>query len=180
MECLNNHKKAPNPCKVLGARQLYKKKQKRKQRMKKKSFIIKMVLFLMVLGSGMVMMTACSSDEEEELVDPALKPLVGYWQYTGTTYDSYVGYLFKASGEVIRWSLDMGADEREYKETHFGTSGIDAEQHFYIKGDNKEIGTDGILYPITEISSDYLTIYFPNSPELLQYQKYKKLQNRPE
>lgn len=139
--------------------------------MKKKSFIIKMVLFLMVLGSGMVMMTACSSDEEEELVDPALKPLVGYWQYTGTTYDSYVGYLFKASGEVIRWSLDMGADEREYKETHFGTSGIDAEQHFYIKGDNKEIGTDGILYPITEISSDYLTIYFPNSPELLQYQR---------
>jgi hypothetical protein len=105
---------------------------------------------------------------------------VGYWQYTGTTYDSYVGYLFKASGEVIRWSLDMGADERKYNETHFGTFGIDADQHFYIKGDNKEIGTDGILYPITEISSDYLTIYFPNSPELLQYQKYKKLPNRPE
>ena len=49
-------------------------------------------LSMTLLMSGM--MTACSSGEDEfdvEQVEPALRPLLGYWQYTGPTYDSKSG-----------------------------------------------------------------------------------------
>ena len=106
-------------------------------------------------------MTACSSDEDEfdaEQVEPALRPLLGYWQYTGPTYDSQVGYIFKSSGEVVRWSIDHSADGSEYKERHFGTYGIDDEQHYYLKGDSKENMTEGAYYYITEFTPDSMTI----------------------
>ena len=127
-------------------------------------------------------MTACSSDEDEfdtEQVEPALRPLLGYWQYTGPTYDSQVGYIFKSSGEVVRWSIDHSADGSEYKERHFGTYGIDDEQHYYLKGDSKENMTEGAYYYITEFSPDSMTIYCPGSTEIIDYRKYKKLSSRP-
>ena len=127
-------------------------------------------------------MTACSSSEDEfdvEQVEPALRPLLGYWQYTGPTYDSQVGYIFKSSGEVVRWSIDHSADGSEYKERHFGTYGIDDEQHYYLKGDSKENMTEGAYYYITEFSPDSMTIYCPGSTEIIDYRKYKKLSSRP-
>ena len=142
----------------------------------KKLFIIAAIA---LLGG---MMTACSSDEDEfdtEQVEPALRPLLGYWQYTGPTYDSQVGYIFKSSGEVVRWSIDHSADGSEYKERHFGTYGIDDEQHYYLKGDSKENMTEGAYYYITEFSPDSMTIYCPGSTEITDYRKYKKLSGRP-
>ena len=142
----------------------------------KKLFIIAAIA---LLGG---MMTACSSDEDEfdtEQVEPALRPLLGYWQYTGPTYDSQVGYIFKSSGEVVRWSIDHSADGCEYKERHFGTYGIDDEQHYYLKGDSKENMTEGAYYYITEFSPDSMTIYCPGSTEIIDYRKYKKLSSRP-
>ena len=127
-------------------------------------------------------MTACSSSEDEfdvEQVEPALRPLLGYWQYTGPTYDSQVGYIFKSSGEVVRWSIDHSADGSEYKERHFGTYGIDDEQHYYLKGDSKENMNEGAYYYITEFSPDSMTIYCPGSTEIIDYRKYKKLSSRP-
>ena len=127
-------------------------------------------------------MTACSSSEDEfdvEQVEPALRPLLGYWQYTGPTYDSQVGYIFKSSGEVVRWSIDHSADGCEYKEWHVGTYGIDAEQHFYIKGDSYVLRNEGRIYYITEFSPDEMTIYDATRPEGFQYGKYKKLNGRP-
>ena len=128
------------------------------------------------------MLTACSSSEDEfdvEQVEPALRPLLGYWQYTGPTYDSQVGYIFKTSGEVVRWSIDHSADGSEYKERHFGTYGIDDEQHYYLKGDSKENMTEGAYYYITEFTPDSMTIYCPGSTEIIDYRKYKKLSSRP-
>ena len=142
----------------------------------KKLFIIAAIA---LLGG---MMTACSSSEDEfdvEQVEPALRPLLGYWQYTGPTYDSQVGYIFKSSGEVVRWSIDHSADGSEYKERHFGTYGIDDEQHYYLKGDSKENMTEGAYYYITEFSPDSMTIYCPGSTEIIDYRKYKKLSSRP-
>lgn len=142
----------------------------------KKLFIIAAIA---LLGG---MMTACSSDEDEfdtEQVEPALRPLLGYWQYTGPTYDSQVGYIFKSSGEVVRWSIDHSADGSEYKERHFGTYGIDDEQHYYLKGDSKENMTEGAYYYITEFTPDSMTIYCPGSTEIIDYRKYKKLSSRP-
>ena len=142
----------------------------------KKQFIIAAIA---LLGG---MMTACSSDEDEfdtEQVEPALRPLLGYWQYTGPTYDSQVGYIFKSSGEVVRWSIDHSADGSEYKERHFGTYGIDDEQHYYLKGDSKENMTEGAYYYITEFTPDSMTIYCPGSTEIIDYRKYKKLSGRP-
>jgi len=142
----------------------------------KKLFIIAAIA---LLGG---MMTACSSDEDEfdaEQVEPALRPLLGYWQYTGPTYDSQVGYIFKSSGEVVRWSIDHSADGSEYKERHFGTYGIDDEQHYYLKGDSKENMTEGAYYYVTEFSPDSMTIYCPGSTEITDYRKYKKLSSRP-
>lgn len=142
----------------------------------KKQFIIAAIA---LLGG---MMTACSSDEDEfdtEQVEPALRPLLGYWQYTGPTYDSQVGYIFKSSGEVVRWSIDHSADGSEYKERHFGTYGIDDEQHYYLKGDSKENMTEGAYYYITEFTPDSMTIYCPGSIEIIDYRKYKKLSGRP-
>lgn len=142
----------------------------------KKLFIIAAIA---LLGG---MMTACSSDEDEfdtEQVEPALRPLLGYWQYTGPTYDSQVGYIFKTSGEVVRWSIDHSADGSEYKERHFGTYGIDDEQHYYLKGDSKENMTEGAYYYITEFTPDSMTIYCPGSTEIIDYRKYKKLSSRP-
>ena len=142
----------------------------------KKLFIIAAIA---LLGG---MMTACSSSEDEfdvEQVEPALRPLLGYWQYTGPTYDSQVGYIFKSSGEVVRWSIDHSADGSEYKERHFGTYGIDDEQHYYLKGDSKENMTEGAYYYITEFSPDSMTIYCPGSTEITDYRKYKKLSGRP-
>lgn len=142
----------------------------------KKLFIIAAIA---LLGG---MMTACSSSEDEfdvEQVEPALRPLLGYWQYTGPTYDSQVGYIFKSSGEVVRWSIDHSADGSEYKERHFGTYGIDDEQHYYLKGDSKENMTEGAYYYITEFSPDSMTIYCPGSTEIIDYRKYKKLSGRP-
>ena len=142
----------------------------------KKLFIIAAIA---LLGG---MLTACSSDEDEfdtEQVEPALRPLLGYWQYTGPTYDSQVGYIFKTSGEVVRWSIDHSADGSEYKERHFGTYGIDDEQHYYLKGDSKENMTEGAYYYITEFTPDSMTIYCPGSTEIIDYRKYKKLSSRP-
>jgi hypothetical protein len=142
----------------------------------KKLFIIAAIA---LLGG---MMTACSSSEDEfdvEQVEPALRPLLGYWQYTGPTYDSQVGYIFKSSGEVVRWSIDHSADGSEYKERHFGTYGIDDEQHYYLKGDSKENMTEGAYYYITEFTPDSMTIYCPGSTEIIDYRKYKKLSSRP-
>ena len=142
----------------------------------KKLFIVAAIA---LLGG---MMTACSSSEDEfdvEQVEPALRPLLGYWQYTGPTYDSQVGYIFKSSGEVVRWSIDHSADGSEYKERHFGTYGIDDEQHYYLKGDSKENMTEGAYYYITEFSPDSMTIYCPGSTEIIDYRKYKKLSSRP-
>ena len=142
----------------------------------KKQFIIAAIA---LLGG---MMTACSSSEDEfdvEQVEPALRPLLGYWQYTGPTYDSQVGYIFKTSGEVVRWSIDHSADGSEYKERHFGTYGIDDEQHYYLKGDSKENMTEGAYYYITEFTPDSMTIYCPGSTEIIDYRKYKKLSSRP-
>ena len=142
----------------------------------KKLFIIAAIA---LLGG---MMTACSSSEDEfdvEQVEPALRPLLGYWQYTGPTYDSQVGYIFKSSGEVVRWSIDHSADGSEYKERHFGTYGIDDEQHYYLKGDSKENMTEGAYYYVTEFSPDSMTIYCPGSTEITDYRKYKKLSSRP-
>lgn len=142
----------------------------------KKLFIIAAIA---LLGG---MMTACSSSDDEfdvEQVEPALRPLLGYWQYTGPTYDSQVGYIFKSSGEVVRWSIDHSADGSEYKERHFGTYGIDDEQHYYLKGDSKENMTEGAYYYITEFSPDSMTIYCPGSTEITDYRKYKKLSGRP-
>ena len=142
----------------------------------KKLFIIAAIA---LLGG---MMTACSSDEDEfdtEQVEPALRPLLGYWQYTGPTYDSQVGYIFKSSGEVVRWSIDHSADGSEYKERHFGTYGIDDKQHYYLKGDSKENMTEGAYYYVTEFSPDSMTIYCPGSTEITDYRKYKKLSGRP-
>ena len=142
----------------------------------KKQFIIAAIA---LLGG---MMTACSSSEDEfdvEQVEPALRPLLGYWQYTGPTYDSQVGYIFKSSGEVVRWSIDHSADGSEYKERHFGTYGIDDEQHYYLKGDSKENMTEGAYYYVTEFSPDSMTIYCPGSTEITDYRKYKKLSGRP-
>ena len=142
----------------------------------KKLFIIAAIA---LLGG---MMTACSSSEDEfnvEQVEPALRPLLGYWQYTGPTYDSQVGYIFKSSGEVVRWSIDHSADGSEYKERHFGTYGIDDEQHYYLKGDSKENMTEGAYYYITEFTPDSMTIYCPGSTEIIDYRKYKKLSGRP-
>ena len=133
-----------------------------------------------VLLAGML--TGCSSSEDEfdvEQVEPALRPLLGYWQYTGPTYDSQVGYIFKSSGEVVRWSIDHSADGSEYKERHFGTYGIDDEQHYYLKGDSKENMTEGAYYYITEFSPDSMTIYCPGLTEIIDYRKYKKLSGRP-
>lgn len=146
--------------------------------MKKKSLMISMMLLLMILGAG-VLTTGCSSDEDEfnedELADPALKPLLGYWQYTGQTIDSRFGYVFKSSGEVLEWEVYWG----EYKEWHFGTFGKDADQYLTIKGDSKENKTEGALYYITEVSSDSMTIHYPGWSDLLEYQKYKKLPGKP-
>ena len=142
----------------------------------KKLFIIAVIA---LLGG---MMTACSSSEDEfdvEQVEPALRPLLGYWQYTGPTYDSQVGYIFKSSREVVRWSIDHSADGSEYKERHFGTYGIDDEQHYYLKGDSKENMTEGAYYYVTEFSLDSMTIYCPGSTEITDYRKYKKLSGRP-
>ena len=142
----------------------------------KKLFIVAAIALL----GGMV--TACSSSEDEfdvEQVEPALRPLLGYWQYTGPTYDSQVGYIFKSSGEVVRWSIDHSADGSEYKERHFGTYGIDDEQHYYLKGDSKENMNEGAYYYITEFSPDSMTIYCPGSTEIIDYRKYKKLSSRP-
>ena len=128
------------------------------------------------------MLTACSSSEDEfdvEQVEPALRPLLGYWQYTGPTYDSQVGFIFKSSGEVVRWSIDHSADGCEYKEWHVGTYGIDAEQHFYIKGDSYVLRNEGRIYYITEFSPDEMTIYDATRPEGFQYGKYKKMNGRP-
>ena len=138
-----------------------------------------MIAAISLLGG---MMTACSSSEDEfdvEQVEPALRPLLGYWQYTGPTYDSQVGYIFKSSGEVVRWSIDHSADGSEYKERHFGTYGIDDEQHYYLKGDSKENMTEGAYYYITEFTPDSMTIYCPGSTEIIDYRKYKKLSGRP-
>ena len=138
-----------------------------------------MIAAIALLGG---MMTACSSSEDEfdvEQVEPALRPLLGYWQYTGPTYDSQVGYIFKSSGEVVRWSIDHSADGSEYKERHFGTYGIDDEQHYYLKGDSKENMTEGAYYYITEFTPDSMTIYCPGSTEIIDYRKYKKLSSRP-
>ena len=110
-----------------------------------------MIAAIALLGG---MMTACSSDEDEfdtEQVEPALRPLLGYWQYTGPTYDSQVGYIFKSSGEVVRWSIDHSADGCEYKERHFGTYGIDDKQHYYLKGDSKENMTEGAMGPAPSV-----------------------------
>ena len=138
-----------------------------------------MIAAIALLGG---MMTACSSDDDEfdvEQVEPALRPLLGYWQYTGPTYDSQVGYIFKSSGEVVRWSIDHSADGCEYKEWHVGTYGIDAEQHFYIKGDSYVLRNEGRIYYITEFSPDEMTIYDATRPEGFQYGKYKKMNGRP-
>ena len=137
------------------------------------------VVAIALLGG---MLTACSSSEDEfdvEQVEPALRPLLGYWQYTGPTYDSQVGYIFKSSGEVVRWSIDHSADGCEYKEWHVGTYGIDAEQHFYIKGDSYVLRNEGRIYYITEFSPDEMTIYDATRPEGFQYGKYKKMNGRP-
>ena len=137
-------------------------------------------LSMALLMSGM--MTACSSGEDEfdvEQVEPALRPLLGYWQYTGSTYDSKSGCIFKSSGEVVRWSIDYSADDSEYKEWHVGTYGIDAEQYFYIKGDSYVLRNEGRIYYITEFSPDEMTIYDATRPEGFQYGKYKKLNGRP-
>ena len=138
-----------------------------------------MIAAIALLGG---MLTACSISDDEfdvEQVEPALRPLLGYWQYTGPTYDSQVGYIFKSSGEVVRWSIDHSADGSEYKERHFGTYGIDDEQHYYLKGDSKENMTEGAYYYITEFSPDSMTIYCPGSTEIIDYRKYKKLSSRP-
>ena len=138
-----------------------------------------MIAAIALLGG---MLTACSSDEDEfdvEQVEPALRPLLGYWQYTGPTYDSKSGCIFKSSGEVVRWSIDHSADGSEYKERHFGTYGIDDEQHYYLKGDSKENMTEGAYYYITEFTPDSMTIYCPGSTEIIDYRKYKKLSSRP-
>lgn len=143
---------------------------------------MKKLLFIAAIALLGGMMTACSSSEDEfdvEQVEPALRPLLGYWQYTGPTYDSQVGYIFKSSGEVVRWSIDHSADGSEYKERHFGTYGIDDEQHYYLKGDSKENMTEGAYYYITEFSPDSMTIYCPGSTEIIDYRKYKKLSGRP-
>lgn len=137
-------------------------------------------LSMTLLMSGM--MTACSSGEDEfdvEQVEPALRPLLGYWQYTGPTYDSKSGCIFKSSGEVVRWSIDYSADDSEYKEWHVGTYGIDAEQHFYMKGDSYVLRNEGRIYYITEFSPDEMTIYDASRPEGFQYGKYKKINGRP-
>ena len=138
-----------------------------------------MIAAIALLGG---MLTACSISDDEfdvEQVEPALRPLLGYWQYTGPTYDSQVGYIFKSSGEVVRWSIDHSADGSEYKERHFGTYGIDDEQHYYLKGDSKENMTEGAYYYITEFSPDSMTIYCPGSTEIIDYRTYKKLSGRP-
>ena len=138
----------------------------------KKLFII---VAIALLGG---MMTACSSSDDEfdvEQVEPALRPLLGYWQYAGQTIDSRVGYVFKSNGEVLCWEVYWG----EYKERHFGTYGIDDEQHFYLKGDSKENNSEGEYCYVTEFFPDSMTTFSPNSPELLQYKKYKKIGGRP-
>jgi hypothetical protein len=138
----------------------------------KKLFIIAAIA---LLGG---MMTACSSSDDEfneEEVETALRPLLGYWQYTGQTIDSRVGYVFKSNGEVLCWEVYWGG----YKERHFGTYGIDDEQHFYLKGDSKENNSEGEYYYVTEFFPDSMTTFSPNSPELLQYKKYKKIGGRP-
>ena len=125
----------------------------------KKLFIIAAIA---LLGG---MMTACSSSDDEfdvEQVEPALRPLLGYWQYTGQTIDSRVGYVFKSNGEVLCWEVYWG----EYK-------------HFYLKGDSKENNSEGEYYYVTEFFPDSMTTFSPNSPELLQYKKYKKIGGRP-
>ena len=144
--------------------------------------IMKKLLFFAAIALLGGMLTACSSSEDEfdvEQVEPALRPLLGYWQYTGPTYDSQVGYIFKSSGEVVRWSIDHSADGCEYKEWHVGTYGIDAEQHFYIKGDSYVLRNEGRIYYITEFSPDEMTIYDATRPEGFQYGKYKKMNGRP-
>lgn len=144
--------------------------------------IMKKLLFFAAIALLGGMLTACSSDDDEfdvEQVEPALRPLLGYWQYTGPTYDSQVGYIFKSSGEVVRWSIDHSADGCEYKEWHVGTYGIDAEQHFYIKGDSYVLRNEGRIYYITEFSPDEMTIYDATRPEGFQYGKYKKMNGRP-
>ena len=144
--------------------------------------IMKKLLFFAAIALLGGMLTACSSDDDEfdvEQVEPALRPLLGYWQYTGPTYDSQVGYIFKTSGEVVRWSIDHSADGCEYKEWHVGTYGIDAEQHFYIKGDSYVLRNEGRIYYITEFSPDEMTIYDATRPEGFQYGKYKKMNGRP-
>ena len=144
--------------------------------------IMKKLLFFAAIALLGGMLTACSSDDDEfdvEQVEPALRPLLGYWQYTGPTYDRQVGYIFKSSGEVVRWSIDHSADGCEYKEWHVGTYGIDAEQHFYIKGDSYVLRNEGRIYYITEFSPDEMTIYDATRPEGFQYGKYKKMNGRP-
>ena len=140
---------------------------------------MKKSIFMMGLAMmGLVVFTACSSSDDEfdvEQVEPALRPLLGYWQYTGQTIDSRVGYVFKSNGEVLCWEVYWG----EYKERHFGTYGIDDEQHFYLKGDSKENNSEGEYYYVTEFFPDSMTTFSPNSPELLQYKKYKKIGGRP-
>ena len=88
------------------------------------------------------------------------------------------------SNLLARWfvglsTIDYSADDSEYKEWHVGTYGIDAEQHFYIKGDSYVLRNEGRIYYITEFSPDEMTIYDATRPEGFQYGKYKKMNGRP-
>ena len=141
----------------------------------KKKTIVNLMLSLVVIGLA-ITATGCGENEfDASKVEPALRPILGYWRYTGSTYDSKSGYVFKSSGEVLHWSIDYSADDREYNELHAGTFGVDEEQHIYIVGDGKGVLADGKIYYITEISSDEITIFDPSGPEGLQYMKYRKL-----
>jgi hypothetical protein len=131
---------------------------------------------LLLLVAGAMFVASCSSDDEDEVfVDSALKPLLGYWQYTGTTYDSTVGVLFKADGEVMKWEVFQG----EYHERHLGTYGMDEDQHYFIKDDSRESSGEDVCHYITESSSDFMTIHYSGWSESLEYQSYKKLPGHP-
>ena len=67
-------------------------------------------------------------------------------------------------------------DEFDVEQVEYG---IDDEQHFYLKGDSKENNSEGEYYYVTEFFPDSMTTFSPNSPELLQYKKYKKIGGRP-
>ena len=121
-----------------------------------------------------------SADEPVLIIDPVANPIVGYWLYTGTTFDSTTGLYFSPSGEVWMWENYLG----EYREQQWGYCWLDDNGELQMKDGGLSPMSDAPDYKITSLTSDRLVIRTYGGLAGTPFEKgrdmiYKKLPRKP-